>query len=201
MRGSSPRMTLKFGRAHRAHVFSDSILKKPKLRAPYSFAGAGSARRKNSRAPLKKERARGTPESGAPASLRKARKPPTRTHGPPRLAAKERDDNLGRGHRPAVNNRKSAGSPASRVRCLRLAPHDPRWSRFQGSLARSRSSGPTHRSSRVLQRLAAGVPRYGADPKPLTARSGAPGPLQLEPPRRVYVWHPERGHRSPPRAS
>ena len=37
--------------------------------------------------------------------------------------------------RPISRNRKSAISPASRARCLKPAPHGPRWTDLSGSLA------------------------------------------------------------------
>jgi hypothetical protein len=49
---------------------------------------------------------------------------------------------------PLVSNRKSAVPPASRARCLRLAPRDPRWADLSGFT-------PTHRF-RVLQHLTVG---------------------------------------------
>jgi hypothetical protein len=59
-----------------------------------------------------------------------------KTHGPPRLAARRQS---------GCEIRKSAVSPASRARCLRLAPHDPRWAQFS-----------THRFG-LGQRLAVGT--------------------------------------------
>ncbi len=41
--------------------------------------------------------------------------------------------------------RKSAVAPASRARCLRLAPHDPRWAEFSEPLRCCGLTGPTHR--------------------------------------------------------
>ena len=49
---------------------------------------------------------------------------PRRTHGPRRLAAPRLAE---------IENRKSAGRPASRARCFRLAPQDPRWAYCSGA--------------------------------------------------------------------
>jgi hypothetical protein len=63
-------------------------------------------------------RARGTPG-------------PRGTRRPDRLAALRRDD-ISRKD-TVRNSAKSANSPASRARCLKPAPHDPRWTDLSGS--------------------------------------------------------------------
>ena len=41
-----------------------------------------------------------------------------------------------------IQNRKSAISPASRARCLKPAPHDPRWTDLSGGLGLRRAAYP-----------------------------------------------------------
>jgi len=57
-----------------------------------------------------------------------------RIGGPWRLTAPRRDG-AGSTRRPGFDNRWSAAFPASRARCLRLAPCDPRWTDFSEPLA------------------------------------------------------------------
>ena len=82
-------------------------------------------------------------------------------------------------HRPVCRDRKSAISPASRARCLKPAPHDPRWPLLfrLPSLSGAEASPPLgdHR-----QRLADGNRRTALPPwVPSDARARAPGPCSF----------------------
>jgi hypothetical protein len=95
----------------------------------------------------------------------------------------------------SVNCRKSAGSPASRARCLRLAPRDPRWADLSGAAPFSgfRGSAPTHRSR---DQTAPGGRYRGTvlRRRPLVTRGWRAGTTRLGPPARAQRSAPT-GHR------
>ena len=69
-----------------------------------------------------------------------------RTHGLRHLATPKQNGDPAKDRRPSVEtNRKSAEPSAPRARCLRLAPHDPRWAEFSEPLRWCGRTGSTHR--------------------------------------------------------
>ena len=74
-------------------------------------------------------------------------------------------------------NRKSAISPASRARCLKPAPHDPRWTDLSGDLACA--SPPLHRCGGLgcVRRVGSRAGR--SHPEPPVARGWRAGTVRL----------------------
>ena len=96
-------------------------------------------------------------------------------------------------HRPEAVIRKSAISPASRTRCLRLAPKPPRWPDLSGALP----FGPTPNHRCGLRRCGNGRHRSDRNvaKNPVT-RDRRAGSLWLGPPGLGCTsLHPGPGHR------
>ena len=108
-----------------------------------------------------------------------------RTHGPRCVAAPKRNGDLGRDRRSKCRNRKSAFSPASRARCLRLSSAWPPVAEVS-----------VHRCG-LLQRLAVRHGVTALPPKNPVTPSVAPGPCSFS--RRALGVRvaPVRGHREP----
>lgn len=77
-------------------------------------------------------------------------------------------------------NRKSAGRPASRARCLRLAPGSPRWTDFSGTVSFSHFSKSSAYPPLWDLAGANAVGRRERTRRPIPWRAaGAPGPYGL----------------------
>jgi hypothetical protein len=139
------------------------VTRSPDMRhRPYSLRPRAGRLLNSSRHAPKEPRARGTPGSRAHSSLRSMRKQKCsdpRTSTPHDIEA----------CRNPVDSRKSAVLLASRARCLRFAPHRPRWtSHFRRPSSSART--PIHRCG---PRSTAGKPVTGCRASPSRGPSGA----------------------------
>jgi hypothetical protein len=76
--------------------------------------------------------------------------------------------------------RKSAISPASRARCLKPAPHDPRWTDLSGSAPLADRDQCLSTAAGASTCLGGWHRRYDMPPRaPSDARNGAPGPCSF----------------------
>jgi hypothetical protein len=84
---------------------------------------------------------------------------------------------------------KSAGSPASRARCLRFAPHRPRWTDLSGALLHEGAYPPLWGPDGIAAHLT--VPNAAVSGAPVT-RGWRAGTMRLGPPIGFMASHLQR---------
>ena len=86
-------------------------------------------------------------------------------------------------------NRKSAMSPASRARCLKPAPHDPRWTDLSGAFAHAKRAYPPLFGATACLAVGTAV-RHATDKPPGDARLAHRDRVASAAAARVCVLHP-----------